>query len=218
MFSRLKSALTPLSSSSLFAKALIRATAIGFGSTALALGFSSPSEAITVCLDTGYVAGASCGTLLASPNPPGSPIDEIDFLGTATAGATDFFNFEIDANNPTLTFNVIELEGDNGSVPGATTAFTFTLFDAFDGAGSSLGTCTASAGGECDFLASGTFATLSDFSVTVTGSGALPAVYTAQVTAFYPTTTVPGPLPILGAGVAFGFSRKLRRRIASAKA
>lgn len=27
------------------------------------------------------------------------------------------------------------------------------------------------------------------------------------------TTTVPGPLPVLGAGVAFGFSRKLRRRI-----
>ncbi len=28
------------------------------------------------------------------------------------------------------------------------------------------------------------------------------------------TETVPGPLPILGAGVAFGFSRRLRRRIA----
>lgn len=28
---------------------------------------------------------------------------------------------------------------------------------------------------------------------------------------------VPGPLPILGAGVAFGFSRRLRRRIASSK-
>ncbi|MCS5691558.1 hypothetical protein NZK33_06115 [Cyanobium sp. FGCU-6] len=29
------------------------------------------------------------------------------------------------------------------------------------------------------------------------------------------TTDVPGPLPILGAGVAFGFSRNLRRRIAA---
>ena len=28
---------------------------------------------------------------------------------------------------------------------------------------------------------------------------------------------VPGPLPILGAGVAFGFSRKLRRRIDGAR-
>ena len=28
---------------------------------------------------------------------------------------------------------------------------------------------------------------------------------------------VPGPLPILGAGTAFGFSRKLRRRIKAAR-
>jgi hypothetical protein len=30
-----------------------------------------------------------------------------------------------------------------------------------------------------------------------------------------PTTAVPGPLPILGAGAAFGYSRRLRRRILS---
>jgi hypothetical protein len=30
-------------------------------------------------------------------------------------------------------------------------------------------------------------------------------------------TAVPGPLPVLGAGVAFGFSRKLRRRIKGAR-
>ena len=39
-----------------------------------------------------------------------------------------------------------------------------------------------------------------------------------QITSTYavanaPTSAVPGPLPILGAGAAFGFSRKLRRRI-----
>lgn len=32
-----------------------------------------------------------------------------------------------------------------------------------------------------------------------------------------PPTSVPGPLPALGAGLALGFSRKLRRRIAAAK-
>lgn len=31
----------------------------------------------------------------------------------------------------------------------------------------------------------------------------------------YDPTAVPGPLPVLGAGVAFGFSRRLRRRISS---
>jgi hypothetical protein len=28
-----------------------------------------------------------------------------------------------------------------------------------------------------------------------------------------PTNAVPGPLPVLGAGAAFGYSRRLRRRI-----
>ena len=39
-----------------------------------------------------------------------------------------------------------------------------------------------------------------------------------QATAFNgpPSTSVPGPLSILGAGAAFGFSRKLRRKIAQA--
>ncbi len=34
---------------------------------------------------------------------------------------------------------------------------------------------------------------------------------------FQQGTEVPGPLPVLGAGVAFGFSRKLRRRIDGAR-
>jgi len=39
----------------------------------------------------------------------------------------------------------------------------------------------------------------------------------AAVTSTAPgTATVPGPLPLLGAGVAFGFSRKLRHRIKAA--
>lgn len=36
----------------------------------------------------------------------------------------------------------------------------------------------------------------------------------AYVNAFYQT---PGPLPVLGAGVAFGFSRKLRQRIKASR-
>ncbi|MFZ9752327.1 MAG: hypothetical protein ACO3B3_02055 [Cyanobium sp.] len=33
-----------------------------------------------------------------------------------------------------------------------------------------------------------------------------------------PTSSVPGPLPVLGAGAAFGFSRRLRQRIQRSKA
>jgi hypothetical protein len=38
-----------------------------------------------------------------------------------------------------------------------------------------------------------------------------------KVTNEYTQASVPGPLPIMGAGVAFGYSRKLRRRVAAAK-
>ncbi len=36
-----------------------------------------------------------------------------------------------------------------------------------------------------------------------------------QVILGAPTAAVPGPLPLLGAGAAFGWSRRLRRRIAA---
>lgn len=45
----------------------------------------------------------------------------------------------------------------------------------------------------------------------ITGNG-IQTVQSTVATAD-PSTTVPGPLPILGAGAAFGFSRKLRSRI-----
>ena len=47
----------------------------------------------------------------------------------------------------------------------------------------------------------------------LTGSGAIQSIGTT----FNPDP-VPGPLPILGGGVAFGFSRRLRRRIQASKA
>jgi hypothetical protein len=46
-----------------------------------------------------------------------------------------------------------------------------------------------------------------------TGNAALSGIENA-----YTQQSVPGPLPVLGAGVAFGFSRKLRRRIDGARA
>ena len=47
-------------------------------------------------------------------------------------------------------------------------------------------------------------------SIAALGPNSWPAHVWAQVE---PGTSVPGPLPILGAAAAFGFSRKLRRRI-----
>ena len=41
----------------------------------------------------------------------------------------------------------------------------------------------------------------------------LPQTQTRDSSAFYSPTKTPSPLPLIGAGAAFGFSRKLRRRI-----
>ncbi|MEB3167314.1 MAG: hypothetical protein VKK97_01125 [Synechococcaceae cyanobacterium] len=38
--------------------------------------------------------------------------------------------------------------------------------------------------------------------------------FTVEKVALPPPSTMPGPLPILGFGAAFGFSRRLRRRVA----
>lgn len=45
-------------------------------------------------------------------------------------------------------------------------------------------------------------------------NGSIPAS-AFSTPAFITTASVPGPLPLVGAGVAFGFSRKLRRRIST---
>jgi len=41
--------------------------------------------------------------------------------------------------------------------------------------------------------------------------------FTQKLNPFVPPETVPGPLPLLGAGAAFGFSRRLRSRLLAAK-
>jgi hypothetical protein len=62
---------------------------------------------------------------------------------------------------------------------------------------------------------SGVFFSLFDGAVLRAGSGSRLASYTwAQAISFTPTPVpAPYPLPVLGAAAAFGFSRKLRKRI-----
>lgn len=49
--------------------------------------------------------------------------------------------------------------------------------------------------------------------VTDTFTSSSPTARASDFTNTFTTTTVPGPLPVLGVGAAFGFSRKLRNRI-----
>jgi hypothetical protein len=54
------------------------------------------------------------------------------------------------------------------------------------------------------------------FTLTVDATGGTVDTYSSTLTQRGPKPPVPGPLAILGAGTAFGFSRKLRRRITQA--
>ena len=71
----------------------------------------------------------------------------------------------------------------------------------------------SSSGGQYDYTSS--FPTSETFTSTlynITGNG----IQTVQSTVSAMTASVPGPIPILGAAAAFGFSRKVRNRIKSA--
>jgi hypothetical protein len=49
---------------------------------------------------------------------------------------------------------------------------------------------------------------------TISGSGStFPQTFTWATSSIRPVASVPGPLPVLGVAAAFGFSRKLRKRI-----
>lgn len=71
---------------------------------------------------------------------------------------------------------------------------------------------------------SGIFKYMSDGSCTTGGVACAPlstsatnAIFGTQSISMQLPTSVPGPLPIMGAGVAFGYSRRMRKRIKSSK-
>lgn len=132
----------------------------------------------------------------------------------------------------TVTFEYIPLsdeykvsfnfaQGANASfVP--TTAYDFTydleITQAGQNAGYKFATFTASSDPNNSVtsttnpatIAGTTFATTTS-TVAATNDGA--NSFNVAVTQFIPTSPVPGPLPLAGAAMAFGFSRRLRKRL-----
>lgn len=121
----------------------------------------------------------------------------------AAAQANQPFNvaFSQPVQNPYLFFSYL----DQGT--SFTFAQPFTLAQAFNASASGS---TVTAGGATDnqndgFVVQmqGTYSSIG-FNYNNSNAG-------AETVAF--TTGVPGPLPLMGAGMAFGFSRKLRARL-----
>jgi hypothetical protein len=72
---------------------------------------------------------------------------------------------------------------------------------------------STSTGGFGNIVALGTAADVYFTSTVSTTVGTIDTLSDSLTQKFGDTSTVPGPLPLLGAGAAFGFSRRLRKRI-----
>lgn len=219
-----------MASTSLFKKILIKATAVGFSSTALALAFNPSAFAVNkTCVETpglDIVGIESCenptgpgittiptpmGGLDPSPLPPGVGGDELTIDGDIDSLADmDGFEFMLNSFADVVTFQFA-----SGNIePDGSISYDFSGPGGVIDAGI-IGPPLPDDTGESIF--SGSYVpgiyTLNVTSITaLVGTG-----YEAEIAFFRRTEHVPGPLPIMGAGVAFGFSRNLRRRVSAAR-
>jgi hypothetical protein len=130
-----------------------------------------------------------------------------------SAGNPGILSYKITINDPTKLFAKIAIQGDDNTLSG--------------GATDQMVTSTGVAG-VLDSI-NGVSVGPNDFSGNVSSINVTSSFYTDGLASFNnisqkftqkdvpptPPSGVPGPLPLLGLGSAFGFSRRLRRRIAT---
>ena len=193
-----------------------------------------------VILDAGDSAAAQC--LLSNLNSCNQTTGDLTFsdfnFSGFTADSLDYFDVSSDGISGTVTLNFVPLQ--RASISTGTFGYTVSLsgrnFNSAEAflTGSTLGgasysttfkssglsvSATARNGASpgtvraFDSLLTSQMFT-QDFVFRTSASGNLSTVGASFDTT--QATSVPGPLPILGAGAAFGFSRKLRKRIKQA--
>lgn len=164
-------------------------------------GFAATDFLTITTVGTGGIADTFNMSVQGSPSPYSSPFTgEFKYTITAPTGRyiTDYtsaLSSSVNAGNNTGTFDLTGAAGTAAAtyVPvntavGQTKTYsnTTTLSDAF------TATVGVTNGDIQQFTQSFNFGTTPP-----------------------PSTGVPGPLPLVGAGIAFGYSRKLRKRIAA---
>ena len=174
------------------------------------------------------------------PFTTGTTLSTATFTGSAIGGGTGQFtfgnpmtnmwtanlNFNPGFTNPvtqTFQYTLTTTNGENWIAAGLTSQMQAGLPGGAFGkqvcsTGFGTGTCvnfstlnTASdptSGGVSPLVGFGSTVYVSDTYYTTSGTGQITGITNSFQAA-------PGPLPVLGAGAAFGFSRKLRRRIKS---
>jgi hypothetical protein len=177
---------------------------------AVAISFNlqgSPVENNSINNPTNTILNVGAGTTITAATPP----EYLALLQAGIAGFTGTFNTAADifGTSPTaITFSPNPYNGPDGSSinwgPATTTGYN-SLFQATG----VVGWAFTVSGGSVPAGTTGTF----DLSFLNQGAGAFS--WTGTGTLNVPDTNVPGPLPLLGAGAAFGWTRRLRKRLAT---
>ena len=203
--------MTPYSSIKSSVAAKIAATV---GAASFFSLFGSPAEAI-VCPSGGIPPGGSCGTVgvaflgLNGGYNPDPSTETVQGSGIRT-GVFDYYEFDVDpgssATPSSSPFDRIFFEFSNMEPAGPADVLTFAISDPMGNQiySQDLGADSMDVAQLEGVFLGGTY------SLTLTG-GEPSNPYDFTIIPLQ--TTVPTPLPILGAGVAFGFSRNLRRRV-----
>jgi len=142
----------------------------------------------------------------------------------APPSGSGVFKYTLNALAPGYVFNTVGLDSDkqelSNQVGGTTTVVKTMLPDYINTPlESNNGDNAGSAFFQSDYTS---IAVTDEYSVTAGTSGTIVLdrfvnSYTQRFTFIPPDTEVPGPLPLLGAGAAFGFSRRLRNRVLAAR-
>jgi len=129
-----------------------------------------------------------------------------------TADKSFTLAYTIEITDPTKTFNKVQIQGDDTTINGGNTSQVVTLN------GVSASPITSSDGtSQGPFNFNPGVTTINVSSVMTTSGGASFNNVSQKFTQQTPlTTSVPAPMPILGAGLAFSMSRRLRQRISLA--
>lgn len=152
-------------------------------------------------LSTGTPGNLGNSTVSASEPIAGDYLFNLDSPFTSTAFE---FTYLASITDPTRSFSAVDIDSDADAFAGSVLTGTYT----FTGGNSPI-TLQSIGGSSAVAAVIGNPTT-----ITVTNSYNGVGAIDAMENSFQQTQqTVPGPLPLLGAGAAFGFSRQLRKRI-----
>ena len=159
-------------------------------------------------LSTAVVGDLATGTTTVSAVQP-NPGDYLFNLDKDFTGVAFDFTYAATITTPGFVFNSVDLNSNANSFANPPSVLTATY--TFTGGNSPIELKSTNGTPDLEAVTGGpTTITVNN---NYDGNGAIDAMENS----FQQTTHVPGPLPLLGAGAAFGFSRRIRSRIKGAR-